>query len=179
MKSISPVILFNVVAFQLLWAAAVMGAAAGLPWLAWLVLMGMLAGQWWLGGPWRQDLFMMAVGALACLLLEPVWLVSDILAYRDWQYAWLAPGWIWALWMGFAVSFHYALGWLGQHPVAGILLGALGGGFSVIMGIRLGAASAPQGEMMLVLVYALTWSLTVPLLAALARRHRAGRGRYA
>lgn len=161
-------VIVNFFAFQLLWAAAVMGAAQGVELLAWGVLIAMVAAQVTLTRQWRQDLLLIATGALLCLLMEPLWLLPDVLQYRDWQQHWWAPHWVWALWLGFAVSFRYSLNWLCGRPVLAALFGALGGVFSVTMGIRLGAATAPQGWLLLATVYGVSWAIAVPLLAQVA-----------
>ena len=169
MKSMTQQFLINLIAFQLLWPAAVLGAAAGVPELAWCVLVGMLVLLMIADADLKRDLQMLVVGFVACALLEPVWLGSGVIRYIDWTSSWLAPGWIWALWGGFAVSFFYCLNWLQKRPVIAALFGGVGGGASVIMGVRLGAAEAPQGEWLLALCYGGIWAVVVPLFAAVAR----------
>ena len=100
--------------------------------------------------------------------MEPLWLRPEVLQYRNWDQHWRAPHWVWTLWLGFAVSFRYSLNWLCGRPVLAALLGALGGVFSVTMGIRLGAATAPQGWLLLAMVYGVSWAIAVPLLAQVA-----------
>ncbi len=169
MKTPTPQFLINLIGFQLLWPAAVLGAASGYSYLAWWVLAAML----WLpvaaGSEWRRDLRMLATGFTVCLLVEPVWLQLRLIDYVDASSRWLAPGWIWALWGGFAISFFYCLAWLQTRPVLAVLFGGLGGAFSVLMGVKLGAAQAPQGEWKLMLVYGAIWAVIVPLFGSLAR----------
>ena len=143
MKRLPAPLIINFVGFQLLWAAAVFGGAREMSWPSWTVLAVMLAGQWWFDPRWSKNVAMLLWGLVLCLLLEPIWLSSGLLAYTGWQHPWLAPAWIWALWLGFAVSFHYSLNWLCGRPWLGAAFGAIGGVFSVTMGMRLGAASAP------------------------------------
>ena len=64
----------NFVGFQLLWFVAVYGGAHGWGWAAWLVLVAMQAGVWALNRAWRADLALLAAGAVACVLFEPLWL---------------------------------------------------------------------------------------------------------
>jgi len=59
------------------------------------------------------------------------------------------------------------------------LFGAVGGVFSVTVGINFGAASTPQGWWLLAISYAAVWSMVVPTLAYLARRLDQERGGYA
>lgn len=168
MKSMTQQFLINLIGFQLLWPAAVLGAAAGQPHLAWWVLGGMVLLLVIAGADAKRDVLMLAIGFLACALLEPLWLGLGVISYTDWTSSWLAPGWIWALWGGFALSFFYCLRWLQRRPVIAALLGGIGGGVSVIMGVRLGAADAPLGEWILALCYGGIWAGVVPLFAAVA-----------
>ncbi len=169
----------NFVGFQVLWFVAVYGAARGWAWSAWLVLLAMQLGVWALHGRWRRDLTLLAAGGAACVLLEPLWMAPGFIAYVDWPRQWVAPAWIWALWLGFAVSFNYCLAWLRSKLWLAALFGAFGGVFSVTLGINFGAASTPQGWWPLALSYAAVWALVVPALAFLARRLDEEQGRYA
>ena len=169
----------NFVGFQLLWFVAVYGGAHGWGWAAWLVLVAMQAGVWALNRAWRADLALLAAGAVACVLFEPLWLAPSLLEYADWSRQWVAPDWIWALWLGFAVSFNYCLAWLRPKLWLAALFGAFGGVFSVTVGINFGAATTPQGWWLLALSYGAVWSMVVPALAYLARRLDEERGRYA
>ncbi|ASK33436.1 hypothetical protein CEK62_03065 [Alcanivorax sp. N3-2A] len=168
-RSFAPLAL-NFVGFQLLWFVAVYGGAQGWGDAALAVLVVMQAGVWALGRPWRRDLPLLCAGAFACIVLEPVWMVPGLIHYQGWSYSWLAPGWIWALWLGFAVSFNYCLAWLCGRPLLAALFGGIGGVISVTVGIRLGAATTPQGWLPLALSYAAIWALVVPALALLAQR---------
>ena len=169
MKTFSMPFLVNLIGFQLLWPAAVIGAAAGYPLLAWAVLAIMLLLMWTTGSNWRRDAKMLLVGFAACALVEPIWLGGGAIEYTDWSQRWLAPGWIWALWGGFAVSFFYCLAWLQPRLKVAALLGGIGGAVSVLMGVRLGAATAPHGEWILAVGYGAVWTLVVPLFAMLSR----------
>ncbi|MBF5056933.1 hypothetical protein Y5W_02227 [Alcanivorax sp. 521-1] len=169
----------NFIGFQLLWFVAVYGAARGWGAAALLVLLAMQAGVWALNRGWRRDAPLLAVGALACLLCEPLWMAPQLIRYVDWPAGWLAPAWIWALWLGFAVSFNYCLAWLRRRLMLAAVFGALGGVFSVTVGIRLGAADTPHGWWALALVYGVVWAAVVPGLAWLARRLEEERRDYA
>lgn len=169
MKQLTTPLLINLIGFQLLWPAAVLGAAHGAPQLAWWVLIAMLVLMGLTGADWKRDSGMVLAGFLVCALLEPVWLGGGFISYVDSSSEWVAPGWIWALWGGFSVSFFYCLRWLQQRPILAAVFGGVGGGLSVWMGVRLGAAEAPLGVLTLMLVYGGLWAFIVPLFAALAR----------
>lgn len=146
---------------------------------SWVALGLMLAAQWWSDPRWLSNAPMLLWGLILCLVFEPVWLSSGLLAYSGWDYRWLAPGWIWALWLGLAVSFHYSLRWLCGRPWLGAVFGAAGGVFSVSMGMSLGAASAPLGWLPMAMTYGAVWAVAVPLLAFGAQWTREQEHRHA
>ena len=160
----------NLLGFQLLWPAAVLGASHGLMTLGWWVLFSMLLLQLLSGSDWKKDGLLLCIGFLACVVAEGFWLGIGVIEYAGGHHQWLAPGWIWALWGGFAVSFSHSLAWLKGRPVLGALFGGIGGSCSVYAGVQLGAAQAPGGEWTLVLVYGLIWAMIVPLLSVVADR---------
>jgi hypothetical protein len=160
----------NFIGLQALWPVAVIGAVRQWAVPAWSVVMVMLVLLWALERNWRSDSRLLLAGALGCVLVEPLLMLTGLLRYAAGGGAWWPPSWIWSLWLGFAVSFNYSLAWLHQRPRWAAMLGAVGGVVSVSMGIRLGAASAPLGWLPLALCYALLWAAVVPLLAAMSRR---------
>lgn len=164
----------NFVGFQLLWFVAVYGGARGWDGWALAVLVVMQGLVWAINRGWRRDLPLLAAGALACALCEPAWLAPGLIRYQDWSLNWLAPAWIWALWLGFAVSFNYSLAWLRPRLLLAALFGGVGGVFSVTVGIHLGAASTPHGWWPLAMTYCVVWALVVPALAYGARRLAGG-----
>lgn len=164
----------NFIGFQLLWAAVVWGGAKGVWYLGWPFLALMLLLQWAAGRPDRQvltrDLAMMLVGWLVCLMLEPMLLLSHVLDYRHWPHSAAAPGGIWALWAGFAVTLYYSLGWLRGKLWLAALVGGAGGAFSMMAGINIGAAQAPRGLSTLLIVYGIVWAALVPVMVVLSDR---------
>ncbi len=84
-------VIVNVISFQLLWAAAVLGAAQGVSVLAWGVLGVMVVAQVALTRQWRQDLLLIASGGLLCVLMEPLWVRPAVLQYRNWLQPLWAP----------------------------------------------------------------------------------------
>lgn len=165
----------NFVGFQLLWFAAVYGAAAGWPLAAWGVLVPTVLLCWYFNHQWRDDLPMLCAGAVACLLFEPLWIAPGLIHYVNWNRDWLAPGWIWALWLGFAISFNYCLRWLRERLWLAAVFGGVGGVMSVTVGIKIGAAFAPMGWWPMAIAYGVGWALAVPVLAGLSRRLRTQR----
>ena len=116
-----------------------------------------------------------AVALLACLAVHPparvrralpaaaAGYLSDVLLYAGGVLVfstgtWLAPAWLAALWLGFAVSFPALFGWLRHRPVLTAVLGGAGGTLSYFSALRLGAASTPDAALF-VCVLAPVWSV--------------------
>lgn len=170
MKTQSSAVLINAIGFHTLWLVAVFGAAGGWSLWVWPVVISMFVLQASVTGQWRRDLQTLLYGALLCLLLEPIWLLLQVVSYHQWQSLWLAPHWIWALWLSFAVSFHYSFSWLQRRYWLAAAFGGIGGVFSVTMGMQFGAAEAPMGWLSFALIYGPLWAVAVPLLAFVTGR---------
>lgn len=162
----------NFILFQVLWFAAIFGAASGrsLPVFVALSLL-LLWGCLW-RSPWRADLRMALAGLLVGLSVEPLWLSLGLIEYRLQSVALLPPAWILALWVGFAVTFNYSLSWLQGRLLLAAVFGASGSVLSVLAGVRFAAADAPAGLLPLALVYGAAWAVLVPALAWWAARGR-------
>lgn len=172
MKRDRLLLLGNFALFQLLWFAAIFGAAAGTELPVFAVLAVLLIWGSLRGVPFGPDGRMILAGLVVGLAAEPVWLALGLIEYRMQGFGLLPPAWIMALWVGFAVSFNYSLAWLQGRPLLAGLFGAVGSALSVIAGVRFGAADAPQGLVFLAVVYAAGWAVLVPLLAWWAARGR-------
>lgn len=157
---------------QLIWPAAVLGAARGWAWLALPVLLAMPLWSLVRGLPVARDLRMLIVGLLVGIFFETLLLGTGVIDYRLMPGPGWVPAWILLLWAGFAINCNHCLAWLQGRWWLAALLGATGGPLSVLAGVSLGAATAPAGTVPLVLVYGLCWALLMPLLAWLARYYR-------
>ncbi|HEX6882946.1 MAG TPA: DUF2878 family protein [Planctomycetota bacterium] len=159
--------LLQFVAFQVLWFAAVLGAARGLPWLGALALVPYLA--WMLArepGRTRLAARWITAGALGCLIdsaLAGLGLLRYPAAPAAWP-AWLVPPFIASLWIAFATLPHVSLAWLAPRPALAALLGALGGPLSFAAGARAGAVAPGDSTLATNVALALEYALATPLL---------------
>ena len=163
-------IIGNFALFQLLWFAAIFGAAAGLLAPVLLVLLMLFVLGPLFERPLAPDLRMACAGLLVGLAVEPLWIGAGLIEYRLQFHALLPPVWILALWMGFALSFNYSLAWLQGRRLLAAVFGGVGSVLSVLAGVRFGAAEAPAGLLPLALAYGALWAILVPMLAQLAQR---------
>lgn len=161
----------TLLAHQVTWFAAVIGASQGYVW--WGVLAVALFVAWRLAVSPHRGLEV-RLGSLALALgwgLESLWVGSGLVSYAAPVGLGLAPAWILALWVGFALTIVPLLGALHARPFLAALLGAVGGPsaywgagegfgavqFAVPTGLALGAL-------------AVGWALAMPLLLTVARR---------
>lgn len=158
-------VLVNLVAFQLCWLAAVLGAAASVPWL------GPLFAAVWLPihvratGAFRvvETKLIVAAGALG-YVLDSVLVLSGGMSFPT-QAQLGAPTTLWmvTLWLGFAATLRHALGWMRGRYLLGALLGAIAGPFAYWSGSKLGAVVLSDSVPSLLMV-GVEWLIAMPLL---------------
>lgn len=174
--------LSNFLIFQAVWAACVLGAAAGRPWLgAGLGALLLLANLPFVarGARAREVRLWLAVGAVGAALdtaLQSAGLVGFPEAARPAGALWerLAPPWIVLLWVAVGSMLRASLSWLHGRLGLAAVLGAVGGPLSFWSGIRLGATEMPAGAGS-VAALSIEYALVFPILLRLAREPVAGR----
>lgn len=159
----------NYVGFQIGWLACVAGAGHGAFWLGPLVAAVLCAAHLFsCPDPGREVRRLAAVGLFG-FVLESAGQGLGLYAYSGARSAWLAPGWIAALWVLLGATFDASLGWLGRRPWLCAALGAVASPLSFSAGARLGAARlvlpAPMGYAAL----GALWAAALPLSFVVAR----------
>lgn len=140
--------LAHLILFKALYAAAVGGAANGLPWAGPLALGPFLVLHLWLTPAElrRQELaFALGIGAVG-LALDSVLFALGATGYAGVPAGWpvlLVPPWIVALWVAFA-TLPGIMRWLHGRPLLAVLFGAIAGPLSFWFGERLGAVIRPD-----------------------------------
>ena len=172
LNSTTSAVVGNFILFQLLWFAAVLGAAAGQQWPAPLALLALLGWTQLTGGSVRADLRLVLIGLATGMVFEVLLLGGGLISYQLqwWQY--VPPLWILCLWAGFAQSFLYSMAWMRQRLLVAAVFGGVGSVMSMYAGLRFGAAQPPLGTVPLLVAYGLGWSVLVPFLAWLADESR-------
>jgi len=162
--------LIQFAAFQGLWFAAVLGAARGQPWLGAAVLIPFLALHRWGLGLGRAEVTRAVGLGLLGAALDGVLAGFGLLAYPgstgDWP-PFLVPPWIAALWVAFALLTPISLAWLARRPGLAVVLGAVGGAFSALAGVRMGALALGEPKGLSLAVLALEYAVATPLLLRL------------
>lgn len=161
----------NAVGFNIVWAATVFGAAAGLAWSGPLALAAFALMQFRLTAQPRYDLAAMTVFALAGILIDSAWSLSGALTYAaGWPSPNFAPVWLVALWAGFALTVGHSLSWLRPRPALAALFGFCGGGFSYWVGARIGAVELAIPGWAYGVAVGICWAVALPALIQLTAR---------
>jgi hypothetical protein len=130
----------NAILFQVVWFAAVLGAAHEEPLWCWAAL-GLLAAQALTTPQWRMDLAFAVVCMAIGFLADSFWAWSGVLDYAG---EGLAPGWIVVLWAGTGLALNHSLGWFRARPVVGGIVAGAIAPISYLAGERLGAVVIPS-----------------------------------
>ena len=167
----------NFIAFQIGWFAAVLGAGQGMPWLGVVVIPLVLLLDLVLSADWRQELIVALAAAVMGFAVDTGLVAAGVFAPVPFLVPRpLSPPWMVMLWVNQATTLNSCLAWLRGRYVAGALFGALGGPLAYLGGAKLGAASLPSTNGLVVL--GITWATAFPALLAvaeLARRRLAAR----
>lgn len=160
--------LFQFLAFDVAWAAAVAGGAAGWPWLGAVPALAVLALHLVVS---RRVIFAETRAVLAItlfgLLLETGFMGAGLVRFTGTPVLGvLPPVWVWALWLGFASLPNGSLGWLQGRAGLQMLLGLVFGPLAYWTGARMGAAAVPGTSALLVI--GLAWALAFRAIMMLA-----------
>ncbi|WP_373502441.1 DUF2878 domain-containing protein [Aestuariivirga sp.] len=159
----------NFIAFELAWLAAVWGGAAGWPWLGSVpaLLVAVLHLALSRGQRLREGLLIAAITVLG-FALESGFMAAGLIDYAGTEPGQIAaPVWIMALWFGFATLPNASLSWLRGRWGLQFMLGAIAGPLTYWGGVKLGAATIPDGTGALFWI-GLAWALTMPVIFLLA-----------
>ena len=162
----------NLLGYQAIWCATVYGAANQRWWLGLVLLLPFAF--WQIGrSRWpRADLALVALAAALGFAVDSAFAASGWLRYASPLPAPdLAPVWILAMWMAFALTLNHSLSFLKHHVAAAIAIGAVGGPLAYWgAGRSFGAVELSDPSWRVLAALALAWAVLVPLLAGMARR---------
>jgi hypothetical protein len=162
----------NVVGFQAVWLASIAGAGAGYAWTGPLAASLFTAAMLAFGDKAAADLRLLLVALPLGWLLDSAFAASGWLVYAEaWPWRWAAPVWIWALWLGFAMTLNHSMGFLRGKPWIAAIFGGLGGPLAYWTAAgAFDAVSFGRPVPWVLLALALGWAAILPLIFALDRR---------
>lgn len=158
----------NLVGYQLVWFAAVLGAARGWAWpgVVAVLLFGsvQLLASTRRGDDARLALLAVAVG----FVLDGGLSILDLARYAATSPPW-PPVWLLAIWAAFGLTLNHSFALAQRHLGITMLVAAAGGPLAYAAAARLGAIAFPQPAWRSLVVLALAWGVVLPLLARVAR----------
>lgn len=164
--------LVNFVAFQMVWFAAVIGASKGFWWPGPVAVVVFAIAH--LSSPMRVrgDGLLIAVALLLGVIIDSVYAYSGVLSYAaPFPSTQLAPLWILALWVGFALTLNHSLAYLAHRPVIAAVAGAIVGPISYwSAGRAFGAVTLGEPVWRSVLALSTGWLAAMLVLSVVARR---------
>jgi hypothetical protein len=162
----------NAICFQLVWLAAVGGAAQGWWWAGPIALVLFAAWQLPASRSPRSDMALMLGTAVLGFLIDSAWVWFDLMRFTTpLPWAGFAPVWIVALWMGFALTLNHSLAGLKTHLWLAGALGIVGGPLAYAVAHRAWqAVDFTQPEWIVFVALALAWGAVTPLLLVAARQ---------
>jgi hypothetical protein len=162
----------NVLGFQAVWWACVLGAGAGSTWVGPLAAAAFAAVHLRFTPTPTRDLRLLCAALLLGLVVDGLLGASGLLAYAAAPGTTvLAPGWILALWCGFALTLTHSMAFFARRPLAAAAFGLLGGPLAYAgAAAAAGAVTFPHGSAPALAAVAAFWALALPLLYAVDRR---------
>lgn len=157
------------VVFQGAWFACVVGAARGFAGWGVAAVAAAVALILAASNHRRADGLLIAMALATGIVWDSLLLGTGVVDYASrGPVEGVAPAWILALWALWGVVLREPLSWLHGRPIAGALLGGVGGAFSYAAAARLGACRFPDPTLAMA-VLAAGWSVITPLQLAVAR----------
>jgi hypothetical protein len=160
-----PPLILNIIALNVVWFAAVLGAAQGLFWLGPATLLLSLAVQF--KGDLKNTLLIKfllltaLIGTIADSLIIMLGAMSfECCAALPQNY----PLWMLALWLSFVTTLFSSLDWLRGKLALGSILGCVGGASAYYGGYKLGALTLANDIQNALLIIGMSWAIAMPIL---------------
>lgn len=155
----------NLIGFQLVWMASVGGAAQGWWWAGPAVLVLFAGWQLATTTTRRSDVRLMLFCAVFGLLLDSLWVQASFMRFASpFPDPRLAPIWIVAMWVGFALTVNHSLSGLKPLPWLGAALGLLGGPLAYFAAERAWGAVQIAPSVWPYVWLGVAWALVTPAL---------------
>jgi len=162
----------NLALFQIGWWAVVLAAAQGQPELGIGVVALSLAYQLAIARAPLAEAALVGAAATVGLVLDSLLLATGWVEFTGGNLAGqLAPPWMLALWVNFALTLNVSLRPLQERPLLAAAVGMVGGPFAYWGGAQLGAMTFLNAPAALTAL-AIEWAVLTPLLAGLAKALR-------
>lgn len=163
--------LLNYLFYQAGWFACVLGAAAGRPWLGFLLATALVGAHLWLSVDRARELRRLALAAAVGLLVEAVQIAAGTYRFTSGAVvAVLPPPWLLIMWAQMATTFDFSLRPIVSRPAAAMMFGALGGPLAFVAGERLGAVTLQRPLAPGLLLLAACWAIAMTVISVAEQR---------
>lgn len=164
--------LINFIAFQAVWFVAVIGASKGLWWPGPVAVALFAIGHLMSPMRVRGDGLLIGVALLLGAIIDSLYAISGVLTYAaPFPSTQLAPLWILALWVGFALTLNHSLAYLAHRPLIAAIAGAIVGPISYWSAGRVfGAVILGDPLWRSVIALSAGWAIAMLVLSMVARR---------
>jgi Protein of unknown function (DUF2878) len=159
----------NAIFYQATWIIAIGGAARGWWWAGPAALAVFAAWQIAVTAQRRADAILVLYAAALGFAIDSFLAQTGMLSYAA-AVPWpnLAPAWIIALWVSFALTLNHSLAYLKLHPRMAAAFGGIGAPLAYWAAWRWGALSFPASSLPTLAVLAVAWAALTPALSRLA-----------
>lgn len=163
--------LSNVVGYQLVWFASVIGAARAYPWLG-IVSAGIFVClQGYASRNPKADMFALMLALALGIVIDGGLMASGLLRYAAPQPAALAPLWILAIWASFGLTINHSLAFIVDRPAIAAVLGAIGAPLAYLAAARgFGAIAFAETTWTGLVALGSAWALVMYLFGQFRRR---------
>ncbi len=160
----------NAILYQATWFTAIAGAGRGWWWAGPAALTVFAFWQLAVSRQRRADIILLLCTAAVGFVIDSMFADTGLLHYASaLPWAHLAPIWIVALWMSFALTLNHSLGYLKSHLLLAAALGGVGAPLAYLAAARAwGALSFPDAPLPTLILLAVLWALLTPALCRLA-----------
>ncbi len=160
----------NAICYQATWLITIAGAAHGRWWPGPLALAIFAGWQLAVSPQRRADALLMLFAAAIGFIIDSTFVQTGLLTYAatiPWED--LAPVWIVALWMSFALTLNHSLAYLKTHALVGAALGGIGAPLAYLAAAHWGALTFPAAATPSLVVLAAVWVVLTPALCRIAQ----------
>jgi hypothetical protein len=160
----------NAISYQATWLIAIAGAARGWWWAGPAALFVFASWQLIVSPQRRADTMLVLYAAAIGFVVDSLFVQAGLLSYSaatPWPQ--LAPAWIVALWMSFALTLNHSLAYLKTHPPIAAALGGIGAPLVYLAAAHWGALAFPPAPLPTLALLGVVWAVLTPALCRLAQ----------
>ena len=163
--------LVNFILFQFGWFVVVMAAANRIEIVSIIVVINILAVHAIVVGNFKTEMLLVVVTGCIGFVVDSILIALEVFSVvGSVGIEGLAPVWLVALWMLFAITINHSLNWVRGHYLIASLLGLVFAPVAYYGGHKLGAIGIPVEYSLHLTLLAIgaTWAVIMPLLSAIA-----------